>query len=116
MNPARMASAIRAGAWTGILNTKPYIIENVFRHYHCEACELAKRNEAVRQTGHQIPIQTMGSHISVDYIPVHCTENSKEPKAFGDYVGYFLFRCKATGFMAAYLTKTKSTLVSHFQI
>ena len=108
VNPAIMSNAIRNNAWFGV-TIDPTLIQKVFSHYDCEACALAKRNKLARQSGSQVPVLTVGSNISFDWVPVAENKNSYGVVAVGGYIGYFIFVCEATGFLVVFLTKKNNS-------
>ena len=86
-SPSVMARAIRFGAWTGVENILPTIVEKVFQYQQCLSCLLGKINRLTHTEGSSIKANVFGKVIAVDWKPV-------TPISSWGHIGFYFFKNK----------------------
>jgi len=95
----QIANNIRCGAWTNCKVTAS-IVEKVDRKYDCPQCALGRWNRPAMQIDTQLPVQYLGTVVSLDNVPI------TEP-TYGGYKGFYLSVEKSVNHLLAFLYKQK---------
>jgi len=102
MSEADLCRIIKTGAWDDLpeeITTE--LVHKVFSKYQCIACALSFKRSLNKRTGSGVPAMVIGDTIAADYVGKY------HPLTVDGASGAFLFMCLATGYVWAFLTRTK---------